>query len=468
MTTTFNESVQEPVKKRGFLGRIYDVLLKPRSVNRDEAFREKTIRLTLTIVISLTLMAFLISFLVFGDPWTPISYPSLFTFMLISSGLSALAVSRQQISVAGILLVITFLITTVMNMILPSAQGEVVGLPMFMMTLVIGSLVLERNFVLLLVVISIILLTIVTVATENTLTQESQSMIWSGAFFFIAQGLFLRQLRNEFDERLTDLRVQIVKAETAELQANTANTAKSQFLANMSHELRTPLNAIIGYNEIMLGGMAGVFSEKQLQLMGYVHENARRLLNLINDILDLAKIESGRMEMTITPGSPLKILQETVNPLRALADKKQIALTVTPEGILPEVVMCDVKKLQQIVTNLVSNAVKFTSKGGVDIQVGSDDKDTWYFRVVDSGIGMPPDAASYIFEKFRQVDNTESREYQGTGLGLAIVKSLIEGMNGTIELKSKQGTGSTFIVTLPRILLTPSQERLQADNKSVA
>src|SRR5581483_11186690 len=278
------------------------------------------------------------------------------------------------------------------------------------------------------------------------------SLIFGGFVLLLAEALFLRLLRIEFDLRLADMRDLIKQAEAARQEADRANNAKSQFLANMSHELRTPLNAIIGYVEIMLAGMAGTFTEKQTELQGYVHQNAKRLLTLINDILNLAKIESGRLEVTAIPASPRKNISDIVTSNQSLAQQKNITLQASFAEDMPEAVLCDVQKVQQIVTNLISSAVKFTQQGGVEVWVGTTDKNNWAIKVIDTGIGMPADAPTYIFEKFRQVDNTVTREYHGTGLGLAIVKSLVEGMGGSINVEAALGKGTTFIVTLPRVI----------------
>ena len=281
----------------------------------------------------------------------------------------------------------------------------------------------------------------------------------------MVEGALLRQLRVEFDDRLETLQQSLRQTELARQEADaarqraeidrqraeSADKAKTQFLANMSHELRTPLNAIIGYDEAMLGGMVGAFTPKQTELLGRIQHNSRRLLGLINDVLDLSKIESGSLEIFLAPMSPPKVVTETVESLRSLAHENKIALEVEIRDDLPELVLGDANKLQQILVNLVSNAIKFTEKGGVTVTAGASDSDHWQVTVRDTGIGIAPDALNYIFEPFRQADSSETRKHKGTGLGLSITKRLAEKMGGAIAVESTPGSGSTFTVTLPRV-----------------
>jgi two-component system sensor kinase len=252
------------------------------------------------------------------------------------------------------------------------------------------------------------------------------------------------------------------QAEKSRQRAEEADKAKSQFLANMSHELRTPLNAIIGYDEAMLGGMVGEFTAHQNKLLGHIQHNSRRLLGLINDILDLSKVESGSLQVFLAPMSPQKVIQETVESLRSLADEKNISLKVQFSDAVPEVVLGDAKKLQQVLVNIVSNAIKFTDEGGVTIDVDSADASHWQFRIQDTGIGMPANAAAYIFEPFQQVDGTDKRKYKGTGLGLAITKRLVERLGGSITMVSELGKGSTFSITLPRAHVPAENVKLES------
>src|SRR5215510_6864147 len=180
-------------------------------------------------------------------------------------------------------------------------------------------------------------------------------------------------------------------------------------------------------------------SKAQSDRQKKIDQNGRHLRDLINDVLDLAKIEAGRMNITVTEEHPRLFLEDTVTAMRGLAVGKELKLELSVAPEVPEVVLCDVRKVQQILNNLIANAIKFTKDGGVWVNVCAPNTEVWQIDVRDSGIGMPPEAAKYIFDKFRQVDETSTRQYEGTGLGLSIVKNLTELMHGTIAVQSDLG-----------------------------
>lgn len=223
---------------------------------------------------------------------------------------------------------------------------------------------------------------------------------------------------------------------------------KDEFLATMSHELRTPLTSIIGYTGILMTGMRGQVDEVAKGMLTRVRESSNNLLNLINDILDIAKIEAGRMELVESPFDLREFVQKLQAQADVLARQKEVNFEVVIEEDLPETIYGDADKMGQVVRNLLSNAVKFTEEGVVRLKVLQKNQNL-IFEVSDTGIGIPPQAIDYIFDEFRQVDGTTRRVYGGTGLGLAIVRKLCLTMGGRIQVQSKINTGSTFTVTLP-------------------
>lgn len=240
---------------------------------------------------------------------------------------------------------------------------------------------------------------------------------------------------------------------TARRKAEEAARVKDEFLANMSHELRTPLNAIIGYSEIIATGIAGALTDLQRDNMTRILANAESLLSLINDVLDLAKIESGRIELIKEAFDLRDWVSAIYLQVEGLAATKDIQFTRHIEADMPEMLLADQERLRQIVVNLLSNAIKFTDEGEVSLTVQKQGEDQWVMRVCDSGIGIPADAIEYIFDEFRQVDGSSRRKHGGTGLGLAIVRELVTVMGGTIKVESEVGRGSTFTVTLPMVVV---------------
>ena len=237
-----------------------------------------------------------------------------------------------------------------------------------------------------------------------------------------------------------------------------ASQLKSQFLANMSHELRTPLNSIIGYTELLLGGLYGPINEKQQDRLEKVLRNGRNLLNLINDVLDLSKIEAGRLELELRPVNMCHVIQAVLGSIQPLADEKGLVLVAEVPDTLPPLI-ADEGRLSQILLNLLSNAVKFTEEGSVTVTAGlNQEHDALIIRVSDTGIGIPPEQHDRIFEEFYQADGTTTRKHGGTGLGLAITRRLVQMHGGQISVESEAGQGATFTVTLP---LSPPQAETQ-------
>jgi signal transduction histidine kinase len=231
-------------------------------------------------------------------------------------------------------------------------------------------------------------------------------------------------------------------------QLEAASRHKSEFLANMSHELRTPLNAILGFSEVLLERMFGELNDKQAEFVQDILGSGRHLLSLINDILDLSKVEAGRMELHCAPFNLPLAIESAVSVVRERASRHGIALHLAVDDALGEIV-ADERKVRQTLLNLLSNAVKFTPEGG-KIEVKAALAGNWAeIAVRDTGIGIATEDQATIFEEFRQVGGPRTQALEGTGLGLALAKRFVELHGGTIGVQSAVGTGTTFTVTLP-------------------
>ena len=226
-----------------------------------------------------------------------------------------------------------------------------------------------------------------------------------------------------------------------------ASRAKSEFLANMSHELRTPLNAILGFTEMLLDGLYGDVPTELKEPLADIQTNGQHLLRLINDVLDLSKIEAGRMELSLGDYAVADVVASVRASLRSLANEKGLELVTE---VAPDVsdAYGDSKRITQCLLNLVGNALKFTRQGRVVVAVNRDSEQL-RFRVSDTGIGIPADQLDAIFAEFRQVDTTTTRDFGGTGLGLSITKKFVELHGGRIWVESEPGKGSTFYFTVP-------------------
>ena len=234
-------------------------------------------------------------------------------------------------------------------------------------------------------------------------------------------------------------------------QALEASRLKSQLLAKVSHELRTPLSSILGYTELLRHKALGELSEQQQEVSDRIIDSANYLNNLINDLLDRAQIEARTVLLRREPFSPETLLQRASASLAILAENKGLRFTTAIDTALPARLIGDERRLQQIIINLAGNAIKFTTDGEVRVSLLRPKPDFWAIQIADTGAGIPPEAQSYIFEPFRQVDNAITRENRGAGLGLSITQQLVQLMEGQIVLESEVGTGSVFTVLLPLV-----------------
>ncbi len=237
--------------------------------------------------------------------------------------------------------------------------------------------------------------------------------------------------------------------EQALQEAEEATRAKSEFLANMSHELRTPLNSVIGFANVLAKNKGGHLGEKELAFIERITDNGRHLLNLINDVLDLSKIEAGRMQLELAPVSLNVVIDGVITQMEGQLKHKPVKLEAEiPSELTP--VEADEFRLKQVLINLVSNAIKFTEKGNITIRVhtGPENASPERIDVVDTGVGIPADRLEKIFGAFLQADSGTARKYGGTGLGLAISRSLCQAMGFEIEVRSEMGVGTTFSIHL--------------------
>lgn len=246
-------------------------------------------------------------------------------------------------------------------------------------------------------------------------------------------------------------------------QALEASRLKTQLLANVSHDLRTPLGGILGFAEMLQAGVFGELAQEQNEAINEIIDSTNQLLSFINNLLNQARIETGAVALKLAPFSPETLITDIKSMFGPLAQYKELDLRGEFSPEVPKMLLGDIDWLRQMVANLVGNAIKFTETGEIIIRIFCPNPDEWAIQVADTGPGIPADAQEYIFEAFRQVDGTITREHGGSGLGLSIVKQLTIIMGGTITLKSDIGKGSTFTIFLP---LKTFQEQLNGKQRT--
>jgi signal transduction histidine kinase len=283
----------------------------------------------------------------------------------------------------------------------------------------------------------------------------------SGEFSATDYGRALLNILDDFGgerQRLEDMQRAVLNIledlDTEKRSAEEANRMKSEFLANMSHELRTPLNAIMGFTKLMAHGKVGPVSAQQQEFLGDILTSSHHLLQLINDVLDLAKVEAGKMEFFPEPVDLTQLVGEVRDILRGIVSTKRIRIDADVDPTCTGIEL-DAAKLKQVLFNYVSNALKFTPEDGrVSICVRAEGADSFRIEVKDTGIGIREEDIGRLFSKFRQLDSSASKKYQGTGLGLALTRQIAEAQGGHVGVESVFGSGSTFFVVLPRRPLT--------------
>ena len=298
-------------------------------------------------------------------------------------------------------------------------------------------------------------------ALAGTILSEQGELMWVVTILHdlteaIEKGKLYEQLKHASEQ--LERKVQEATAELADqnellrrqhIELEQASALKSQFLANMSHEFRTPLNAILGYTHMLLNNVSGQVTEPQRKSLTRIDSNSRHLLALINDILDITRIEAGRMPLNVTSFAVGDLIVEVMSELEPIIRRSNLAVTSKAKGPLPKL-RSDRQKVKQVVLNLLSNALKFTPAGSVTIQAAYDRRaKQMAISVKDTGVGIAKEDQAKVFEDFRQLDSSPTRGYGGTGLGLSICRRLSQMLGGTIDLTSTQGEGSTFTLRLP-------------------
>jgi signal transduction histidine kinase len=275
---------------------------------------------------------------------------------------------------------------------------------------------------------------------EETVRQAQQELQLTNALL-VQQNQALEEHRREIQRQ--------------HIEVMRASRLKSEFLATMSHELRTPLNAIIGFSQLLIRRRESIWTDKQTEMVHRINSNANNLLTLLNEILDFSKLDAQRLELRPEPLNLARLAEETIAEMQSLAEHKSLSLTLELDLKSP-IVHNDPARLRQILINLISNAIKFTDQGRVNVSVTQMGDKELTLAVADTGTGLSPEELEYIFEAFRQVDQSHTRKHEGTGLGLAIVDTIVTLMGGTIQVESTPGQGTTFFVRLPVSIQSPA------------
>jgi signal transduction histidine kinase len=434
------------------LSKVRRFLIEPPDAIRDPERRRRA-RLLSSLLAALILLGIASPFVVptlaptiYSEDYTVLQDPTLYA---IAAGLVLVTVAyilsrtRHYLVAANITVFAISAAAIAYSVIQPVDTERMLGY--LVMDVLLGSMLLSVNGTLVLAVANLLGgLLIPVLSPEVALGNLLSGMIYQIIMYTLIMIFAANRQRD-----LAQIERQTRELAEAVEQAREANRLKSQFLATMSHELRTPLNAIIGFTEVMMMGLTGEVSPQAQHTTQRIHHNSERLLKLIDDLLDISKIEAGRVEVLRQPIEPASLLGDVRLALQPQADEKRLDLITEVDMNLPPQIVGDPQRLEQIILNLGTNAIKFTEQGKVVITLRRFDSDQWGIVVEDTGIGIPAHAQEFVFEKFRQVDGTSRRAYGGTGLGLAIVKELALLMDGNVRVESEPSIGSTFTVTLP-------------------
>jgi signal transduction histidine kinase len=450
--------------------------LTPRATERDERFRETVIRTSTLVLTIVTLIAMVFVGAAFdGDVQLATNrFVTMVTFIVLLL-IPSFLVHKRYVNIAGWALLMMPIFAFID---FSFTMGLWINLTIFflLLTMLYGQLVLPRHQVKYLLVLSFGLVLLVQfLPNPITIIAESPAPTLDGLLkrptataltiiFLIIVNVLLYVLRREFDsrqdelkgfvteldarvqERTRELEISRKQAEEARKQAEDANTIKSKFLANMSHELRTPLNAILNFTAFVADGVMGDVNEEQEDALRQSISSGKHLLSLINDILDVTKIEAGLMDLFIQSVDFNEILAGVVGIGKGLAKDKPIELIVDVQEKLP-ITYGDKRRMRQVFLNIVSNAFKFTPKGSVTIHAHSTDTHL-HVHVTDTGIGILPEHQKLVFESFKQAQN-DTLDTVGTGLGMPISKYFVESHHGRMWFETEVGKGTTFFVELP-------------------
>ncbi len=346
--------------------------LEPLSIETEEGFAEAVTRIGGLIVFVFVGLSFAASEWIYHDPWALVSFPTMILLILGLSTLANLFVMRHKIKEAGWLLVSIMLLGSVGSIFIQGAES-LLTIPGFYLSILLTSIILPRRFIFPVTAFSVFLAA-VSFLLSAAVGNKFSTTVWTGdlatnVIVLLPAAILLYYMRQLRDRRVAVLHDEIEQKEIAKRQAEQANGAKSQFLANMSHELRTPLSAINAYIEIMLAGMAGEFSPEQINVLTRVLNNSERLHVLIDDMLDVAQIEAGIVRVHAVQITPRELVSDVILGLQSLADKKGLLLRTVFDELMPAVVISDDTKLNQILRNLISNAIKFTPSGTITVEV---------------------------------------------------------------------------------------------------